>query len=186
LIKLDKDVALFGGSFDPPHLGHQEIVKRVLELNGVNRVIVMPTWLNPFKSKSFTPPAKRLEWSKRVFDMPNVIVSDYEIKKGRPVYTVESYRDLSRDYPIGYLVIGSDNLESITKWREFDKLNQNLTWIVATREGYKLDFSPLREYIELPLNIDISSSEIRQGFGLEYLDDKIQDEVKNIYKKESS
>ncbi len=59
--------AIFGGSFDPPHLGHKEIIKRVLELKDVDMLLVVPTYLNPFKS-NFSADAKlRLEWVRKSF-----------------------------------------------------------------------------------------------------------------------
>ncbi|WP_457606975.1 nicotinate (nicotinamide) nucleotide adenylyltransferase [Nitratifractor sp.] len=181
MVKNVRDTALFGGSFDPPHLGHREIIRKLLELPEIRQVVVVPAWLNPFKERSHAPAKKRLEWCRRAFDLPNVIVSDYEIRRGRPVYSIETYRALSREFPIGYLVVGADNLPTIEKWKEFETLNRELTWIVATREGSTPDRSMLQSSILLPVHIPVSSTAIRRGEGTEYLDPRIREEVRRFY-----
>jgi len=182
LVKRSESVALFGGSFDPPHLGHRRIVESLLELPEIDRVIVMPAWLNPFKERSHATAQERLEWCRRVFDLPGVEVSDREIRQGRPVYTVETWEALRREgVPLKYLVIGDDNLPGITRWREFERLNDEATWIVATRRQRHPDLSALRRAILLPLELPVSSTAIRRGEGAEYLDPRIQKEVLETY-----
>ncbi len=226
-------VALFGGSFDPPHLGHLEIVKKVLALKEVDKVLIVPTYLNPFKSKFAVEPKKRLLWVKEAFDMPGVEMSDFEIKQKRPVYTVETVKELGKKHNIKYIVIGADNLKSITKWKDFDYLNDNFIWIVATREGrelnpkfaladtssalvignrgtevkprrtlrvrlrfppapllpstnasdassnakFGLNLEPLKQYILIDIQKDVSSSEIREGKKFDFLIEKIKPQV---------
>ena len=169
--------ALYGGSFDPPHLGHLEIVKQLLELKEVDRVLIVPTYLNPFKNSFNVEPSTRLKWVEEQFNLKNVEVSSFEIEQNRAVYTVETFKELSKKYNIKYIVIGADNLKSITKWRDFNYLNSKITWIVATRENFVLDLSPLKRYILLNINIDVSSSEIREGKKLQFLDKKIKSKV---------
>ncbi len=173
--------ALFGGSFDPPHLGHKEIVKELLKLKIVDRVLIVPTYLNPFKSSFNISAKKRLELVKNTLNLENVIISSFEIEQQRAVYTVETFKELSKKYNIKYIVIGADNLESLTKWREFNYLNTQVTWIVATRDNIELDCSKLKKCIELPIRINVSSSEIRGGKKLEFLDEKIKFQVLKEY-----
>jgi len=154
-------VALFGGSFDPPHIGHQTIVKKVLNLEIVDRVVIMPTFLNPFKSSSHTTADMRLKWCRDICSEPDVIISDYEIEQNRAVYTIESINYLKEQYEIKYLVIGSDNLAHIEKWREFETINSTITWIVVSRSGYESGYEKLRDYITIEMDIPISSSQIR-------------------------
>ncbi len=169
--------ALFGGSFDPPHLGHLEIVKKALELKEADKVLIVPTYLNPFKSNFAVEPKKRLQWVKEAFDMAGVEVSDFEIKQERPVYTAETVKELGKNHNIKYIIIGADNLKSITKWKDFDYLNDNFIWIVATREGQELNLKPLKRYILLNIKKDVSSTEIREGKKLNFLIEKIKPQV---------
>jgi len=167
--------AIFGGSFDPPHLGHKEIINKALEV--VDRVIVVPTYLNPFKS-SFSVSAKlRYKWCKELFEDSRVVVSDYEVKQEKSVYTVDTIKELSEKYNIKAITIGADNLANIDKWRDFDYLNNNFLWLVALRANKELDCSKLRECKPLSVDIDISSTELREGKKLEYIDDKIKKQV---------
>ena len=182
MIKSRRDTALFGGSFDPPHLGHREIIEKTLRLPDIERVVVLPAWLNPFKRESHAPPEKRLEWCRKVFDLPGVIVSDYEIRQKRPIYTLESYRALSGKYFIGWLVIGADNLKDLSKWHAFETLNRELTWIVATREGSSPDTSMLRSVRILEVQVPVSSTQIRSGEGFDFVDPRIREEARRFYR----
>jgi nicotinate-nucleotide adenylyltransferase len=172
--------ALFGGSFDPPHLGHKEIIKKALDY--ANKVIAMPTYLNPFKNSFNAPPQKRINWVKKSFNFKNVEICDYEIKQNRAVYTIESFKHLSKIKNIKFIIIGSDNLKDITKWKNFKELNNSVTWLVANREGFILNTSALKNFIILNLNINVSSTQIREGKKLNFLDEKIRDDVLNFYK----
>jgi len=169
--------ALFGGSFDPPHLGHSEIIKSVLELKLVTNILVVPTYLNPFKSSFTVEPKKRLEWVKRVFNFKGAEVISYEIEQGKATYSVQTYKELSKKYNITSIIIGADNLKDLTKWYEFEYLNQRVCWIVATRGVEEQNYKHLRDYKVLPISVDVSSTDIRDGKSIEFVDEKIRKEV---------
>jgi nicotinate-nucleotide adenylyltransferase len=59
-------IALFGGSFDPPHIGHEAIVKALMKLDEIDKIIIMPTYLNPFKTEFFAPADLRVKWLKKL------------------------------------------------------------------------------------------------------------------------
>jgi len=182
LVKSGKSVALFGGSFDPPHLGHRRILESLLALPEIDRVIVMPAWLNPFKERSHASAEQRLTWCRSVLDLPGVEISDWEIRQKRPVYTIETWETLRREgLPLRYLVIGSDNLPEIRKWKDFRRLDDEAVWIVATRKGSHPDLNPLSRARLLPVDVPVSSTMIRRGEGVEYLDPRIRDEVLATY-----
>jgi nicotinate-nucleotide adenylyltransferase len=176
-------IAIFGGSFDPPHKGHQAIIDRALERLDIDKIIIVPTFLNPFKSSSLAPPKERLKWCSRLFsNLSSVEVSDYEIVLGRPAYTEETLRYFQKRYSVEYLIIGADNLESITKWYLFEEINREIIWVVATRSKYKINTSMLREYIILDVAIDVSSTNIRECNDLRHIDKRIAYEVNLIIK----
>ena len=181
--KNDTATAIYGGSFDPPHMGHREVIKKTLAIGGIDRVVVVPSWLNPFKESFHASAQKRYEWCRVVFgDIEGVEISDFEILQNRAVYTIETYKELSQKYPITHIVIGADNLQSIDRWRDFEILNSQIEWIVAKRRGYDIVTSKLRRFKIIETDTPISSSDIREGRGLEYIDSRILDEIKSIYK----
>ncbi len=155
-------IALFGGSFDPPHIGHKRIIEELLKVLEINKILVIPTFLNPFKQGSYFTAKERFLQCKSFFGLyKEVIVSDYEVKQEKPVNTVETLQYFQRKYNVNYVVIGADNLENIDKWNKFEYLNTQICWVIATRKGYALKTNKLRDFKLLNIEVDLSSTEIR-------------------------
>ena len=154
-------VALFGGSFDPPHFGHRAIIDSALRELSIDKLIIIPTFLNPFKSKSHLSAKERLALAKEHFSSKYVEISNYEIEQKVATPTATTLRYFQNLYSVKYIIIGADNLSSIDKWHDFKWLNSQITWIVATRNGYCLDTSKLKDFKILQVNANISSTEIR-------------------------
>ena len=174
-------VAIFGGSFDPPHEGHQLIVEIAIEVLNIDKLIVVPAYLNPFKTSSLANAQKRLEWSHLLFDeIPNVIVDDYEIKEGKSTTTEQSVKHFNITHDVKYLIIGSDNLSTLTKWHQFEWLNTHITWVIVTRVGHPLKLNKLKSYKTITLDAKISSTDIREYKDLHHVDKKIKKSVKDI------
>ena len=172
---------MFGGSFDPPHQGHQDIVNRALELLDIDKLIILPAFLNPFKRSSLASAKQRLDWCHKLFDsIDRVEVSDYEVSLAEPIYSSVSIKYFQKFYSVDYFIIGADNLESITKWNAFDWINQELTWAIATRKGYQLDTQKLSHWISLDIDMDISSTKIRACNDLKHVDKRISKSVDTI------
>jgi len=180
LVKNKPTIALFGGSFDPPHRGHQAIVKAVSSFEDIDHVVVMPAFLNPFKQSTLATAQQRLTWCNSIFNEEKVIVSDFEVAQERAVYTIETLNALSSTYDIKYLVIGSDNLTQIQQWRSFEEINERITWIVFTRSDHPVDCHALKRCEQLTLEIPVSSTEIRNGQYLEQVDPDIRTEVRQL------
>jgi len=171
-------LAIFGGTFDPVHLGHVEIVKKAIKEKDIDKIIIVPNYLNPLKNSFSAPAELRLKWLKDVFhDFKNVIISDFEIKKNRPVYSIETV-----DYfKPKYFIIGSDNLKTLDKWKDIQEILKKVEFIVAKRG--EIDSALLNKYnIKKIIDIDIpiSSTEIRNG-KFKYLPKKIEKEIKEFY-----
>jgi len=159
---IKESVALFGGSFDPPHFGHREVVKSALESLDIDKLIIVPAFLNPFKKKSHYSPQKRLILSKKMFqNFHNVEIDDYEIKQNKSIKTQQTLKHFQQLYSVKYLIIGADNLKNIDKWYNFEYIDTQITWVIATRGGYELDTSKLRDFKILKVDAPISSTEIR-------------------------
>jgi nicotinate-nucleotide adenylyltransferase len=165
-----ESVALFGGSFDPPHLGHKTVVEEALKLLNVDKLVVVPTFLNPFKSKSYFSVNERLTLTKELFKVfETVLVDDYEINQKKPTPTVETLRHFQKKYKVLYVIIGADNLENIDKWKDFEYLNAQITWVIATRNGYEIKSDKLRDFKVLNINVNMSSTQIRNNMTKESL-----------------
>ena len=92
-------IALFGGSFDPPHAGHDAAVKAILSSLKPDLLVIMPSFLNPFKKSFSAAPQLRLRWCRALWgDTPHVEVSDYEISQNVPVPTIQSVKFLLEKY----------------------------------------------------------------------------------------
>jgi len=155
-------VALYGGSFDPPHIGHLAVIKESIKLLDINRLVVIPAFLNPFKADSHYSPSERLKLSNELFGkIPKVLIDNYEITEGKATSTAQTLKHFQKKYKVKYIIIGADNLSSITKWYNFSWLNSNITWVIATRARYKLNTAPLQSFRILKVEVDISSTEIR-------------------------
>jgi nicotinate-nucleotide adenylyltransferase len=175
-----KTIALFGGSFDPPHIAHEAIVKALLNIEEIDKVIVMPTFLNPFKLQSFAPSKLRLKWLKEIFsDYENVEISDFEVLKNRKVPTIDSVKYLLKTYKKVYLTVGADNLKSLHKWQSFDELKNLVTFVVASR----YDVEVPSNFIKLNIDIDISSTALRKSMDKTKLPQKCALEIEKFYKK---
>ena len=175
-----KKIAIFGGSFDPPHLGHLEIVKKALRTLDIDKLIVVPAYVSPFKKAHGAPPQLRFEWLKKIpaFD-PRIEVSDIEIKKGGPSYTIETVDHFSEIFDTIYLIIGADNLESLNRWHRFDELNRKVKWVVATRNDEKIP----EGFVRLEVKMPISSTKLRRNIVPEWIPEPIRKEVSQYYSK---
>ncbi len=180
MVKHRPSVALFGGSFDPPHEGHRRIVEVLTTLDDIDKVIVMPAFLNPFKTSTLASADKRLAWCKKVCHGDKVIISDFEISQHRPVYTIETLHALQKEYEVKYLAIGADNLDKIMHWKHFEEINAQVTWLVFTRGRTTPDCRLLMQCRVMALHLPVSSTAIRNGKDMMHIDSTILDEVTDI------
>lgn len=154
-----ESIALFGGSFDPPHTGHKAIVEAAQNLKEIDKVVIMPAFLNPFKSKSHSTPQQRLAMVKEMFkDNDNVEVSDFEVNQKQKVPSIITVKYLLKKYDKIYLIIGADNLESLHKWQNYEELKTLVTFIVASRDNIRIP----EKYITLNVDVPVSSTQIRR------------------------
>jgi nicotinate-nucleotide adenylyltransferase len=177
-----KKCAIFGGSFDPPHLCHEKAVCKCIEELDLDTLFVVPTYVSPFKEKFNAPPELRYEWLRRVFEKyEKVEVLDWEIKKQRAVCTIETVKQLiekpdKQSCDKIFLIIGSDNLQDFPKWHEYEQLLKLTEPIVISRGVTSL------EYKTIMLECDFSSTRFRESLDYSMLPIEIRDSVKSFYK----
>lgn len=165
---------LFGGSFNPPHLGHLVCAKQARHQLGLNRVIWMPVGVAPHRViEEEVGPETRLEMCHMAVEGEEGLdVSDYEVKKNGPAYTVETLRHLSKgiDGEI-FLILGGDQAASFSQWREPEEVLRLAQLAVAGRGDQERDevraaLSGIEGgeraiFFDMP-RVDISSTLVRQ------------------------
>ena len=180
------DIAIFGGSFDPIHIGHEQIVKLVLDNLIIDKLFIVPTYLNPFKNTYHLEPNLRLELINKLFrDINKIQVCDFEVKQKKKIPTIETINYLKSIYAIDniYLIIGADNLKNIHLWYNFNKLKDLVKIVVISRDNHIIK-NEFIDTINYTLNIDVSSSQLREKMELKYIPTKIQQKVEEIWKKD--
>ena len=116
-------IALFGGSFDPPHAGHDAAVRAILSSLKPDLLVIMPSFLNPFKKSFSAPPQLRLKWCRALWsDTPYVEVSDYEISQNVPVPTIQSVKFLLEKHG-GNGKIAAETTAAASDTRSADKIS---------------------------------------------------------------
>jgi len=174
------NIALYGGSFDPPHIGHISVVVTALEQLDITKVVVVPAFVNPFKTGTHAPAQLRLKWLDTIFkDFDNVEVSSIEVNANRAVRTIETVEQFSPYYEKIYFIIGADNLASLNQWHQFEKLDALVTWVIASRDGITIDDG----YIQLDTAHPVSSSELRREIQTEHLPEAVALEIKQYYEE---
>ncbi|WOE69659.1 nicotinate (nicotinamide) nucleotide adenylyltransferase [Hydrogenimonas thermophila] len=175
----NRSVAIYGGSFDPPHIGHLEIIKKALYTLPIEKLIVIPAFISPFKKGHFAPPELRLKWLENITYFDNRIeISDFELKKSKKSYTIDTVNHFSSVYDTIFFIIGADNLKSLHKWHKFDELDKKVKWVVVTRDDVKIP----DKFIKLDIDIPISSSILREEIDPNKIPEEIRDEVVKFYK----
>lgn len=158
-------IGLFGGTFNPPHLGHLRLARAFAQRFSLPRVLVIPTFVPPHKQTPDLADAEtRVGMCRMLFGEPPFEVSTMEIERGGRSYTVETLERLHAQYPDEalYLLIGSDMLESFDTWYRADDIRKLCTICAAVREkGKHLDANGavlLEDYDP----IELSSTEVRE------------------------
>lgn len=131
---------LFGGTFDPPHLGHMNLLRGAMQAVQPDLTIVMPAGVPPHKAASMTPGMWRYEMCACFLALEKecggrIEISDWEIHRQGRNYTIDTVTMLEQKYPGAelYLSVGSDMLLTFTEWRRWPELLQKATLVVESR-----------------------------------------------------
>ncbi len=185
-------IGLYGGTFDPIHVGHLIVMENVFNFLDIDKIIILPSSNPPHKvNKQKTKTELRVEMVKRaITDNPRVELSTYEARNDDVVYTHEALDYFKKSYPKDefYYIMGEDSFMTIDTWKNYENiLNDRL--IVFTRSNTDSDSDLVKKvdqikkdnkeiYLINNLNINISSTLIRnlvkEGKSIKYL---VTDEV---------
>lgn len=163
-------IGIFGGTFDPPHVGHLIVADEVRSELKLDAILFIPAKRSPHKlDRKPAPAAKRLKLlSLATRDTPHFIISELELRRGGISYTVDTLEKLHRKNPKDefFLIIGMDNLRSFHTWRSPDKIIGLASVVVMTRAGVRRIRVPRalkkRTILCAVPDIDVSSSDIRK------------------------
>lgn len=165
---MQRKIGIFGGSFNPIHVGHIALAKSLREQAGLDEVWFMVSPQNPFKTQATDLLADDLRLMlvrEALKDEPFLKACDYEFHLPKPSYTWHTLQAMSKDYPdVAFtLLIGGDNWAAFDKWYHYEDILKRYSIVVYPRQGCSINTQHLPANVKVvntPL-LNISSTEIR-------------------------
>ena len=165
-------VCLFGGTFDPPHLGHLIIAQTIFEAENFDQIVFVPAYQPPHKNgMKISPVDQRLEMLNiAIKENPNFIMSDLEIERKGLSYSVDTIIEYKKQNNLNsnelFYLMGSDSLRQFKKWKDPKMIIDESRVIVAIRPGFRPSDIPnwilaKIQFASIP-RIEISSTTIRE------------------------
>jgi nicotinate-nucleotide adenylyltransferase len=137
---VNKKCGIFGGTFNPPHIGHLEIAKEAKARFGLDRVFFVPSFIPPHKDpKSVVDGAHRANMVKLLIEgQPDFVLSGYEISKKAVSYSIDTIRFFETEFPGTkfYFIIGSDAFFYMDTWKEYEKVLKIIDFIIYERRDF--------------------------------------------------
>jgi nicotinate-nucleotide adenylyltransferase len=164
---INMKLGIFGGSFNPVHLGHLLVAQAAMEEIGLDKLFFIPATKSPFKSNEKpAPDSIRLQLLRLALaGKTNCEIDEQEIRRGGISYTIETLRDYAKKFPSAKLfyLIGADNISKLNEWCEANELAKLAEFVAIPRPGESAaEFpKPFRGRILKGFPIEISSSQIR-------------------------
>lgn len=165
-------VCLFGGTFDPPHLGHLIIAQTIFEAENFDQIVFVPAYQPPHKNgMKISPVDQRLEMLNiAIKENPNFIMSDLEIERKGLSYSIDTIMEFKKQNNLNsnelFYLMGSDSLRQFKKWKDPKMIIDESRVIVAIRPGFRPSDIPnwilaKIQFASIP-RIEISSTTIRE------------------------
>ena len=140
-------LGVYGGSFDPIHLGHLGPVEEARAATGLDEILNVPAFAPPHKPQGPSASAfHRFGMCAAALEAyPHLLLSDFEVSRGGTTYTIETLRHVRANHPESevFLVLGSDSMAQLHTWREWKEIVSSHRIVVVYREG--VDYPDLRE-----------------------------------------
>jgi nicotinate-nucleotide adenylyltransferase len=184
-------LGIYGGTFDPPHLGHLVAASDACDVLALDRVLWVPSGRHPLKEgRVRTPAALRLEMVRAaIAGDVRFAADDLELRRGGPSYTVDTLRELRARHPGAalFLLAGADLLAELPRWKDPDEVCRLATLAVMSREGDALPAAAVeagRVAVRVT-RVDVSATEVRrraaEGRTIRYL---VPEAVRAILERE--
>lgn len=162
-------VGLYGGSFNPIHVGHVALARQMLRAAGLDSILFMVSPLNPFKQAApdLLDDDLRLALVRKALKgEPRLIASDYEFRLPKPSYTWQTFQALAKDFAgVEFvLLIGADNWLAFDRWGHYQDILATHRIAIYPRAGYPIEAATLPEGVMLMDTelYNVSSSDIRR------------------------
>ena len=151
-------IGVFGGAFDPPHLGHVALAHAAVTQLGLDRLHIVPTGQPSHKTRTLTPAPHRLALCALAFaDVAQAAVDAREVERSGPSYTVDTLESLKAEHPQAqlYLLIGQDQARTLHQWHRPADVARLATIVVAQRP-HSADPDPAFDAVQAE-NFDLKS-----------------------------
>lgn len=160
-------IGIFGGTFDPVHVGHLVVavwVRAVLELDTIELVVANEPW-QKLDRPQLSPAQHRLAMVEAAVDgIDGVVASSAEIDRGGPTYTVDTLESARAHNPDGslFLILGSDAASGLDTWHRYEEIAEMAEVVVVDRPGAMGQRPPVaHRVVDCPL-LDLSSTQVRE------------------------
>jgi nicotinate-nucleotide adenylyltransferase len=178
-------IGIYGGTFDPIHLGHLILARDAIEYLELNRLIFIPNTISPHKQhRASAPPEIRREMvAAAIAHELCFAMDDSEVARGGTSYTIDTVLQMKERFADAdlFCLIGEDNVPELHTWRRIDELQRLVQFVVLNRTEEKTP----HPFVTLQRRIDISATEIRsrvaRGESIRYL---VPDKVLKIIERE--
>ncbi|WP_332690807.1 nicotinate-nucleotide adenylyltransferase [Halalkalibacter lacteus] len=194
-----KKIGLFGGTFNPPHLGHLLFAQEVLVAYDLDEIWFIPVNVPPHKeSDDLASNQDRVDMLiGATNENERFHVNTIELEREGPSYTIDTMKQLKQLYPNDqfYFLIGGDMIEYLPKWERIDELMELVTFIGVKRPGSSVETTVYSSFVcllEMP-QVDLSSTTIRQrvqeGKPITYMVPKVVEELvkeRSLYEPRTS
>lgn len=131
-------LGMFGGAFDPPHRAHVALAQAAVQQLRLDELRIFPTGQAWHKARRLAPAEHRLAMARLAFEaVPAAVVDDRELRRAGPTYTVDTLRELRAEQPGAqlYLVMGEDQADAFSSWRDWAGIAEIAILSVARRPG---------------------------------------------------
>lgn len=172
-------VGIYGGTFDPIHIGHLITAQSVREIRELDKIIFVPAFLSPHKLDIIaSSPEHRINMLRlAIKDIDFFDITEYEIKQQNISYTIDTLNELKKYYDELELIIGYDNIFKFYTWKEPDEILKLATLVVLKRKSsyappYEDKYYNKAEFVQTR-GIEVSATDIRErvkyGLPINYL-----------------
>jgi nicotinate-nucleotide adenylyltransferase len=147
-----KRIALYGGTFDPVHLGHLVVARTITQIFEIDELLFVPAWMAPHKrAREVTPALHRYAMLALATQQDDRLrISRFELESPDRNYTVETLAHFESELGYGaelFFLMGADSWSEIQTWKEWERLLLMANHIVVTRPGYELELAGLHDEV---------------------------------------